>query len=160
MSQVANTLAMLHQKQELVMILPKVFSIVFKKKDFDMSAVLSIGCNGAVTNTGWKSGVIQNIKVRCQRPLQWFICLLHFNELPYKQLYEHLDRTTTGPASFSGPTGKQIHSCEKNRVVDVLPIQSEVVITINKTDLSKDQQYLLDIVCAVITELSEFRINC
>ena len=40
MSQVANTLAMLHQKQELVMILPKVFSIAFKKKDFDMSAVV------------------------------------------------------------------------------------------------------------------------
>lgn len=118
--------------------------------DFDMNEVVAIGCDGTVTNTGWKNGVVQNIEVRCQRPMQWFICLLHFNELPYKHLFEHLDGTTTGPASFSGPIGKQLPSCEKNPVVDFVPIQSEV-ITINKTDLSKDQQYLLHIIRAVIS---------
>lgn len=53
------------------------------------------------TNTGWKNGVLRNIEVMCKRPLQWFVCLLHFNKLPYRHLFEHLDGTTTGPASFS-----------------------------------------------------------
>lgn len=121
-----------------------------ESKGFDMSAVEAVGCDGTATNTGWRNGVIHNIELKCRRSLQWFICLLHFNELPYRHLLEHLDGTTTGPASFSGPIGKQLPGCEKLPVVDFEPIQSEV-IDITKSNLSKDQQYLLDIVRAVNT---------
>lgn len=62
-----------------------------KIEDFDMSAVLAFGCDGTVTNTGWRSGVIHNIEVSCQSPMQWYICLLHLNELSYKHLFGHLD---------------------------------------------------------------------
>lgn len=94
-------------------------------------------------------GVIKKIEVLCQRPLQWFICLLHFNELPYRHLFENLDGITTGPASFSGPIGKKLIGCEKNPVVEYEPIQSKSSIDITKANLSKDQQYLLDIVKAI-----------
>lgn len=123
------------------------------EKDYDLSVVQAIGCDGTATHTGWKSGAIRNIEVKCKRPLQWFICLLHFNELPYRHLFEHLDGSTTGPASFSGPIGKQLSGCEKYPVVDFEVIKTEELITSNKTDLSKDQKYLLDIVTAVSTGL-------
>jgi hypothetical protein len=126
-----------------------------RERDYDVKEVEAVGCDGTATNTGWKNGVIRNIEVMCKRPLQWFVCLLHFNELPYRHLFEHLDGTTTGPASFSGPIGKQLVNCAKNDVVPFEVIVPEFEIIITKSDLSKDQQYLLDIVKSVTTGLCE-----
>lgn len=121
-----------------------------QNNDFDINELEAIGCDGTATNTGWKNGAIRNIEVKIQRPLQWFICLLHFNELPFRHLFEYLDGETTGPASFCGEIGKQLPGCDKLRVVHFETIESEE-INITKTDLSKDQQYLLDIVKAIQT---------
>ncbi|GBO12754.1 hypothetical protein AVEN_176035-1 [Araneus ventricosus] len=76
--------------------------------DLDVNELESTGCDGTATNTGWKNGVIRNIELKIQRPLQWFICLFHFNEVPFKYLFEYLDGETTRPASFSGKIGKQL----------------------------------------------------
>ncbi|GBM69452.1 hypothetical protein AVEN_140893-1 [Araneus ventricosus] len=65
-----------------------------------------------------KNGVIQNIELKIQRPLQWFICLLHFNELPVNHLNEYLDREATGLASFSGKIGKHLTNCEKLPIIN------------------------------------------
>ncbi|GBN33137.1 hypothetical protein AVEN_199541-1 [Araneus ventricosus] len=46
----------------------------------DPSQVLEIGCDGTSVNTGWKSGVIRCLELKLGKPLQWVICLLHFNE--------------------------------------------------------------------------------
>lgn len=121
-----------------------------EENDIDINELEAIGCDGTATNTGWKNGVIRNIEVTIQRPLQWFICLLHFNELPFKHLFEHLDGETTGPSSFSGKIGKLLPGCEKLPVQNFEAIESEE-ISVNKADLSKDQQYLLDIVRAIQT---------
>ncbi|GBM38130.1 hypothetical protein AVEN_1524-1 [Araneus ventricosus] len=51
--------------------------------DVDINELESIGFKGTVTNTGWKNGVIRNIELKIQRPLQRFICLLQYNELPF-----------------------------------------------------------------------------
>jgi hypothetical protein len=59
-----------------------------------------IGCDGTVTNTGWKTGVIRQIEESIKRPLQWSVCLLHFNELPFRHLFQALDGETTGPKIF------------------------------------------------------------
>ncbi|GBM75501.1 hypothetical protein AVEN_42993-1 [Araneus ventricosus] len=73
--------------------------------DVDINELESVGFKGTATNTGWKNGVILNTELKIQLPLQWFICLLHLNELPFKYLNEYLDRKTTEPASFSGKIG-------------------------------------------------------
>ncbi len=65
-----------------------------------------MGCDGTAINRGWKKGVIHQIELHVGRPVQWAICLLHFNELPFRYLFHHLDGVTTGPKSFSGPIGK------------------------------------------------------
>lgn len=41
-----------------------------------------VGCDGTNTNTGWKNGAIRKLEEHLVRPLQWAVCLLHFNELP------------------------------------------------------------------------------
>ncbi|GBM62377.1 hypothetical protein AVEN_255736-1 [Araneus ventricosus] len=86
--------------------------------DVHINELESIGFKGTATNTGWKNGVISNIELKIQRPLQWFICLLHFNELRFKNLKEYLDGETTGPAPVSGKIGKQLTNCEKLPIIN------------------------------------------
>jgi len=50
--------------------------------DIDVENILAIGCDGTVVNTGNKGGAIRLIEEHIKRPLQWFVCLLHANELP------------------------------------------------------------------------------
>ncbi|GBL99672.1 hypothetical protein AVEN_249723-1 [Araneus ventricosus] len=80
----------------------------------------------------------------CRTPAQWSICLLHFNELPFRHIFQHIDGQTAGPKSFIGPIGKQLTCCEKLPVVDYEPIDCSIP-DIDRNLLSKDQQYLLDI---------------
>ncbi|GBL91939.1 hypothetical protein AVEN_172835-1 [Araneus ventricosus] len=47
------------------------------------------------------------------RPLQWFVCQLHANELPLGHLFTHVDRTTTGPRSLTGEIRKSLAGCKK-----------------------------------------------
>ena len=49
----------------------------------------AIACDGTVINTGWKNGVIRCLERKIGRPLQWIICLLQFNELPFRALFIH-----------------------------------------------------------------------
>lgn len=83
-----------------------------KESNFLLDELDVIGCDGTVTNTGWKTGVIRTIEEEIKRPLQWLICLLHLNELPFRHLFQTLDGETTGPKSFSGPIGSQLKNCE------------------------------------------------
>ncbi|GBL73450.1 hypothetical protein AVEN_10872-1 [Araneus ventricosus] len=55
-----------------------------------------------------------------------------------------------GPASFSGKKGKHLTNFEKLPIINFEAIELDE-ININKTDLSKDQQHLLDIVRAIQT---------
>ncbi|GBN61869.1 hypothetical protein AVEN_129069-1, partial [Araneus ventricosus] len=45
-----------------------------------LSQLLAIGCDGTSANTRWKSGVIRRLELKLCKPLQWVICLPHFNE--------------------------------------------------------------------------------
>ena len=114
----------------------------------DISELLAIGCDGTSVNTGWKSGVIRCLEVKLGKPLQWVICLLHFNELPLRHLFETLDGPTNGPKSYSGKIGKALLTCETLPVINFEIIDGELPIT-NRRDLSKDQVYLLEISQAV-----------
>lgn len=115
---------------------------------FSLQELDVVGCDGTVTNTGWKTGVIRKIEEHIKRPLQWGGCLLHFNELPFRHLFQALDGETTGPKSFSGPIGTQLSKCEKLPVVNFDSIECEIP-DIDRKILSRDQQYLLDISCAI-----------
>ncbi|GBN72911.1 hypothetical protein AVEN_9125-1 [Araneus ventricosus] len=83
------------------------------------------------------------------RPLQWFVCHLHANELPLRQLFVHVDRTTNGPINLTGEIRKSLARCEKLSVVSSKPIENTLCEVTNKKDLSTDQLYLMEI-CEVI----------
>ncbi|GBN34685.1 hypothetical protein AVEN_116955-1 [Araneus ventricosus] len=68
----------------------------------DFSNLNLLGCDGTVVNTGVFNGVIRRLELKLQRPIQWIICLLHFNELSLRPLFE---RKSSGPSSYTGDIG-------------------------------------------------------
>lgn len=67
--------------------------------DSNFKAVLCDGCN---VNTGKQNGIIRSLEMQLNRPLQWLVCLLHMNELPFSHLFKHLDGSTNSPIGFKG----------------------------------------------------------
>lgn len=118
------------------------------EKEVNVSNVIAVGCDGTNVNTGLKGGVIRILEEKLKKPLQWAICLLHFNELPFRHLFEHLDGKTTGPNSFSGPIGKSLSNCVSLQIANFQKIDFDLPIVTAK-DLSTDQKYLLDISKAI-----------
>lgn len=108
-----------------------------------------IACDGTVVNTGYKNGVIRRFEKMVNRPLQWIVCLLHFNELPFRALFIHIDGVTEGPNSFTGPIGKQLKNCELKTIVEFEAIDFPIPEVVEMNDLSEDQKYLLQICKAI-----------
>jgi hypothetical protein len=71
----------------------------------NLESLRVIGCDGTATNTGHRSGVIRLMELHVERPFQWAICLLHFNELPLRHLFRLVDGGSSGRNTFSGPIG-------------------------------------------------------
>ena len=95
-------------------------------------------------NTGAKGSVIRLMELKLDKPLHWFICQLHANELPLRHLLQTLDGKTSGPRGFTGEIGKKLDGCENPIVCDFESIPSKLP-DMNPCDLSTDQQYLFQI---------------
>lgn len=123
-----------------------VLELVSEKGGFE--DLVLIGCDGTIVNTGYKGGIIKKIEKKIGWSLQWSICLLHFNELPFRALFQILDGPTSGPKSFTGSIGKQLKNCENLPVVSFEKIEI-VLPDLDCSDLSADQKYLLQISKAI-----------
>lgn len=121
-----------------------------KSKSVQLSEISVVGCDGTVVNTGSKGGVIRLMEEELKKSLQWFVCLLHLNELPLRHLLLRLDGKTTGPKCFSGPIGSELQKCETIPIVQFTAIPTTLPET-SRNDLSTDQKYLYDIMKAVST---------
>lgn len=109
----------------------------------------AVGSDGTVVNTGPTGGIITLLEKKLEKPLQWFICLLHFNELPFRHLIEKLFKPAAGPLVFCGELTKQLQTCED---LPVVPDYERIKINFPEIDsgnLSSDQKYLLEIAQAV-----------
>lgn len=69
---------------------------------FSLEKLFVIGCNGTAVNTSYKTGLIRRIEIPLGKPLQWTIYLLHFNELPFCNLFQYPDGKSTGPKYLRG----------------------------------------------------------
>lgn len=116
-----------------------------------LSRIVAVGCDGTAVNTGVRNGVIRLLEEEVGSPLQWLVCQFHANELPLRHLLQHLDGKTTGPRGFSGPIGKQLENCEVLPVVPFTQIDSNLPVNmeVGWSDLSTDQQYLMEISQAI-----------
>ena len=98
----------------------------FVEKEIALDALIGICCDDEPTNTGVRNGILRRFELHLNRPLHWFVCLLHFNELPFRHLFDTLGRSsTTGPRTTTGTLGKQIEMCEN------LPVSSFVIFLID-----------------------------
>lgn len=80
----------------------------FQQLSIKYDKVCAIGCDGTVVNTGPHAGIVCLLEKHLQKPVHWFICLLHANELPLRHLITNLDGKTMGPNAWSGPIGRSI----------------------------------------------------
>ena len=74
-----------------------------------------------------------------ERPLHWFICMLHANELLLRHLFSNLDGKTSGPCCFTGVIGKHLQNCEERRIQNFTPVEVPATVTSTK-DLSTCQK--------------------
>ena len=75
--------------------------------------IIAIGCDGTAVHTGAKGGAIRMIKLKLNKPVHWFRCQLHANELPLRHLFQTLDGKTKSPKGYIGNIGKMLDECEK-----------------------------------------------
>ncbi|GIY76915.1 uncharacterized protein CDAR_104841 [Caerostris darwini] len=70
-----------------------------------------VECDDTVTITGWKKiddrHTIFRPENHVERLSQWRMCLLYFNELPFRHIFKQIECQTAGHKSFSGPIGQQ-----------------------------------------------------
>lgn len=121
----------------------------FLDKNVDTSAIKAAGCDGANVNVGTNNGVIYNLELLLNQPLQWFVCLLHANELPLRVLLREYVGVTKGPTTYSGPIGAKLNTCETKQIVQFQQIDFDCDFDAFTT-LNKNNKYLLDI-CKVIS---------
>src|SRR6218665_2914973 len=81
--------------------------------EVDTKAVVAVGCDGTNVNSGRIGGIIRLLELKFIKPLQWFACQLHADELPLRHLVEYLDGVTAGPRAFTGPIDKSMANCEQ-----------------------------------------------
>lgn len=122
----------------------------FVNADISVNFLIAIGCDGTNVNVGKHGGIIRMLEKRLDRPLQWIICLLHMNELPFRHLFQHIDGSTSGPHTFSGTIGRELENCGKIPITQFQPIPTNLP-ELSAEDISTDQKYLYRIVKAVST---------
>ena len=87
--------------------------------------------------------------------MHWFICQLHWCELPFRVLVRFLDGGTSGPFSLKGPVGKTLNEdLSQLKIVRFKKISYLFFPTVAENesyDLSYDQEYLYEM-CWAITE--------
>lgn len=130
----------------------------FLMNKINVDSVVVIGCDGTVVNTGRKNGIIVEPERKLKKPLQWFICMLHANELPLRHLLQFLDCLTTGPRGFSGEIGKLLETCDKLPVVKFQPIEGELP-DVDVAVSSTDQKYLYQACHAISSRSFSFDLS-
>lgn len=90
------------------------------KEEYSLHNLLAILCDGTGVNTGNKGGVILQFERLLERPLQWLVCLFHFNELPFRALVISITGSPKGPTTWPGVIGREVQTCETMPVIDLI----------------------------------------
>ena len=114
--------------------------------------LMAVACDNTSTNTGHNHGVVVELEKRLQRKVHKIGCLLHWNELPLRQVIGVLDGNTHSATKWSGPIcsrlNEDLHQEEPvafDRVSSPLQRPPEEILN----TLSRDQRLLLENVLAV-----------
>ena len=122
-----------------------------------------LGCDGAAVNTGTSGGVCRLFELIEERPVHWFVCQIHSNELNLREVFRQLDGSTTGPKSFAGPLGKAASgNVRKLPVAKFRPVAGSVteIPEAAAGELSDDQKLLYQLARAVQTGTIAPKVAC
>lgn len=139
------------------------------EQTISINQLVAVNCDGTRTNTGKNNGALCKLEEHLQRPLQWLVCLFHFNELPFTALLKALLGNASGPQNWPGIIGKTLPICETIPVSSIYiskyikllfdfykVVQNfeaikmgEMPENINDWEIRDDQKYLYDMVKAV-----------
>ncbi|XP_031621365.1 uncharacterized protein LOC116339554 [Contarinia nasturtii] len=122
----------------------------FVDKAISLDSLIGICCDGEPANTDIRNGILRRFETQLNRPLHWFVCLLHFNELPLRHLFDTLEKSSaTGPRT-TGTLNKQIETCENLPPVnDFEVIALENIPDLGAVELTTDAIYLYRMVHAI-----------
>ena len=126
--------------------------------------IVVVGCDGTNANVGNMKGCIPYLEKLLGHPVEWNVCLLHANELPFRAEFAHYDGKTSGPSSFQGPLGKELQGDLTMREPvrfariknDSFPRLTDEVVA----DLSHNQEYFYDMSLSVIEGSIEDDLEC
>lgn len=72
----------------------------FREKIISIANMTAVCCDGEPKNTGKHNGVLRCLEKHLGKPLHWFVCLIHFNELVFRHIFEKIEPSrTTGPTT-------------------------------------------------------------
>lgn len=129
----------------------EILSVITETESTD--SLQAVVCDGTNNNTGRNNGIIRKLEEALKRPLQWLVCQLHFNELPFRKLLSIIDKsTTTGPSTSTGIISSALQFDPMNLPMSNFePIVGKVADIDDsvKKDLSTDQLYFLKACLAV-----------
>jgi hypothetical protein len=129
----------------------EILSVITETDSTD--SLQSIVCDGTNNNTGKNNGIIRKLEEALNRPLQWLVCLLHFNELPFRKIFSTIDKAiTTGPSTATGIISSALQFDPVDLpIANFEPIVGKIADMDDsvKKDLSTDQLYFLKACLAV-----------
>jgi len=122
-------------------------------KDYDSEkSLLAVVCDNTVTNTGWKNGAVVRLEKLVGDTLHLIGCMLHWNELPLREIIKQLDGPTVSGNQWTGPFGRSLHDdIYLQTPVEFQPLHSSLQRPREEVvkDLSTDQNLLLEYVLAI-----------
>lgn len=95
-----------------------------EENDISLEHLVAVGCDGTSVNTGKRSGAIASMEGYLEHPLQWLVCLFHFNELPFTALLKKMLGKASEPRNWPGVIGELLRNCEKIPVRSIYFIHS------------------------------------
>jgi hypothetical protein len=129
----------------------KIYGVLVEYDSVDtLQAVL---CDNTSVNTGHKTGAVTVLEKMLDRKVHKIGCLLHWNELPLREIIKRLDGKTLSGTAWSGPVGKRLseEDIHLQPAVPFEPVATSLVRPADDVtkDLSGDQRLLLEYVLAV-----------
>ena len=109
-------------------------------------------CDNTAVNTGHKTGAVTVLERLLDRKIHKLGCLLHWNELPFREIFKQLDGKSNSATVWVGPIGRKLsEELHLEPVVKFSPVATTLGQPEEEVmkDLSADQKLLLQYVLAI-----------